>query len=419
MGSISAIELAQEILEDCLRDGTWPARTLDALIERALDEEDERLASAATRALFGIVIERLGDLFEPALCDVYARLFSHVIVRAMPGYHAEDLLLRYQRIRQVRRFPGGDVHRVFVLSRVTLGADVAVTSIALAAAKQRFPEAEICIVGPEKNAALFAADRRVVPLPLAYGRNGLLRDRLSAALELQALVDEPHSIVIDPDSRLTQLGLLPVCDDSRYFFFESRAFGGELPTPLPQLTSEWISEVLDVGNAKAYLAPVLRPKTADVTVSFGVGENANKRIDDEFEYQVLAALLRLDRPVLLDRGAGGEESCRVNALVKRLGSPQSLHLHDDSYASFASQILQSNLYVGYDSAGQHVADAGGVPLISIFAGHPCERMLSRWRPSGLASRVIAVEESERPAALSRTLEAIREAAEGASAATTD
>lgn len=418
MGSISATELAGEILEDCLRDGTWPVRTLDALIERALDEEDERLASAATRALFGIVIERLGDLFDPALCDVYAHLFSHVISRAIPGYHADELLLRYQRVRQVRRFPGGEVHRVFVLSRVTLGADVAVTSIVLAAAKRRFPHAEICLVGPEKNAELFAADERIVPIPVSYGRNGQLRTRLAAALELHALVDEPHSIVIDPDSRLTQLGLLPVCDDSRYFFFESRAFGGELLTPLPQLTAEWISEVLDVEDARPYLAPQPREKLGDIAVSFGVGENANKRIDDEFEAQVLAALLRLNRPVVLDRGAGGEESHRVNALVKSLAAPPLLRLHDSSYASFASHILQSSLYVGYDSAGQHVAAAGGVPLVSVFAGHACERMFSRWRPVGPQARVVLIEETERATALPRTLDAIQEAAEGRSAATT-
>ncbi len=418
MGSISAVELAGEVLEDCLRDGTWPVRTLDALIERALDEEDERLSFAATRALFGIVIERLGDLFEPDLCDVYAQLFSHVISRAIPGYHADELLLRYQRIRQVRRFPGGEVHRVFVLSRVTLGADVAVTSIVLAAAKQRFPHAEICLVGPEKNTELFSADDRIVPVPVAYGRSGLLRSRLNAALELHALVDEPHSIVIDPDSRLTQLGLLPVCDDSRYFFFESRAFGGELLTSLPTLTAEWISEVLDIKDARPYLAPHRRQKFADITVSFGVGENADKRIDDEFEYQVLAALLRLNRPVLLDHGAGGEESHRVNALVKRLDTPPLLHLHNDSYASFASHILQSNLYVGYDSAGQHVAAAGGVPLVSVFAGHACERMFSRWRPTGSNTRVIAVDETERSTALDRTLKAIEEAAEAPRAATT-
>jgi ADP-heptose:LPS heptosyltransferase len=383
-----------------------------------LDEDDERLASAATRALFGIVIERLADLFEPGLCDVYAQLFSHVISRAIPGLHAEELLLRYQRVRQVRRFPGGEVHRVFVLSRVTLGADVAVTSIVLAAAKQRFPEAEICLVGPEKNAELFAADQRIVPTPVSYGRNGLLRSRLNAALELHAIVDEPHSIVIDPDSRLTQLGLLPVGDDSRYFFFESRAFGGELTTPLPQLTAEWVSEVLDVNDVRPYLAPRRRERIADITVSFGVGENANKRIDDEFEYQVLAALLRLNRPVLLDRGAGGEESHRVNALIKRLGTPPLLLLHDNSYASFASHIVQSNLYIGYDSAGQHVAAAAGTPLLSVFAGYASERMFSRWRPTGPATRVIVVNEDARATALDRTLAAIAEAVAVPRAATT-
>jgi ADP-heptose:LPS heptosyltransferase len=364
------------------------------------------------------VIERLGDLFEPRLCDVYAQLFSHVISRVIPGYHAGELFLRYQRVRQARRFPGGEVHRAFVLSRVTLGADVAVTSIILEAVKRRFPDAEVCLVGPEKNAELFAADERIVPMPISYGRNGLLRSRLNAALELHAIVDETHSIVIDPDSRLTQLGLLPVGDDSRYFFFESRAFGGQLPTPLSILTAEWISEVLDIEDTRPYLAPQRREKVADITVSFGVGENANKRIDDEFEYQVLATLLRLKRPVLLDRGAGGEESHRVNALVKRLGSPPLLLLHDNSYASFASHILQSSLYLGYDSAGQHVAAAGGVPLVSIFAGHASDRMFSRWCPTGSATRVVVVEEDTRAMALERTLSAIAEAVAAPRAATT-
>ena len=173
MASTPANELAQEILDSCLSDGTWPARTLDALIERALDDDNEFLARAATRALFGIIIERLGDLFEPSLCDVYARLFSHVISRALPEYDAHDLVLRYGRVRQVRRFLGGQVRRVFVLSRVTLGADVAVTSMALAAAKQRFPEAEVLLVGPAKNAEMFAADPQVTALTVMYARSNL------------------------------------------------------------------------------------------------------------------------------------------------------------------------------------------------------------------------------------------------------
>jgi ADP-heptose:LPS heptosyltransferase len=401
-----------------LKDGAWPARVLDDLVERALDEDDPLTASAATRALFGIVIEQLGDLFEPALCDVYARLFSHVIARAMPEYDAQELFLRYRRVRQVRPFPGGEVRRVFVLSRVTLGADVAVTSVALAAAKQRFPDAEICLVGPEKNAALFAGDPHIVPIAVGYGRGSLLRDRLLAAAELHIAVDEPGSIVIDPDSRLTQLGLIPICDDAHYFFFESRAFGGALDGALPQLTAQWLREVFDIDLQRPYAAPMQQDRMADMTVSFGVGENADKRIDDEFEFEVLAKLLSYGRPVLLDRGAGGEEAERVNALAEKLGSPAHLYLHDGSYAAFASHILQGNLHVGYDSAGQHVAAAANVPLISVFSGYAGERMLARWRPHSPGARVIAVQQKD-ASVLTRTLAAISEAAAEQWAAQTD
>ncbi len=396
-------------MDACLRDGTWPTRALDDLIERALDEEDSFLADAATRALFGIVIERLADLFEPSLCDVYARLFSHVIARALPEYDRDELVLRYNRIRQVRRFPGGEVHRIFVLSRVTLGADVAVTSVVLNAVKQRFPDAEICLVAPEKNAEMFGADARIVPIAVMYGRSSLLRERLLAAAELQVAVDELGAIVIDPDSRLTQLGLIPVCDDARYFFFESRAFGGALDASLTDLTAEWLTEVFDVPPTRPYVAPPPQQKIAGITVSLGVGENANKRIEGDFEYEILSALLQRNGPVLLDRGAGGEESERVDTLFEHLGSPPNLQLYNGSYAGFASHITQSGLYVGYDSAGQHVAAAAEVPLVSIFNGYACERMLARWRPRTPTAHVIAANNLDPCTALNCALKAIAEA----------
>jgi hypothetical protein len=45
-------------------------------------------------------------------------------------------------------------------------------------------------------------------------------------------------------------------------------------------------------------------------------------------------------------------------------------------------IAASNLYFGYDSAGQIVAEATGVRLVTVFNGFPNERMLARWTPSG-------------------------------------
>jgi hypothetical protein len=408
LASTSASDLAREVLDACLRERTWPSRALDDLIERALDQQDLFVARAATRALFGTVIEALGDLFAPDLCDVYARLFARVIARALPEYNAHDLLLRYNRIRQVRHFPGGEVLKVFVLSRVTLGADVAVTSVVLDAAKKRFPDAEICLVGAEKNAELFSGDTRITPVILSYGRSGLLSERLQAGAELLVAVDEPSSIVIDPDSRLTQLGLIPVGDDARYFFFESRAFGGDTTLSLPRLTAAWLKEVFDVEEARPYVAPPDREKMADITVSWGVGENQQKRVHGDFEYEVLSYLLGRDRKILLDRGAGGEEARRVDDLVRRLGSPARLHVHDGSYASFASHIVQSSLYVGYDSAGQHVAAAAGVPLVSVFSGFANERMLSRWSPDTPGSHIVALRDNDQSSVLDRTVAAISE-----------
>jgi ADP-heptose:LPS heptosyltransferase len=113
------------------------------------------------------------------------------------------------------------------------------------------------------------------------------------------------------------------------------------------------------------------------TVSFGVGENPGKRLADPFEEDLLK---HLPRPVLIDRGAGGEEAQRVERAVARAGS--GIAMWDGSFAGFAAHIEKSKLYVGYDSAGGHVAAACGVPLISIFAGFASERMLQRWRPTG-------------------------------------
>ena len=57
-----------------------------------------------------------------------------------------------------------------------------------------------------------------------------------------------------------------------------------------------------------------------------------------------------------------------------------MRTHDGAFAPFAAQIARSKLFVGYDSAGGHVASACGVPLISIAKGFASERMAARWRP---------------------------------------
>ena len=351
-------------------------------------------------ALFGILVEGLADRFEPSLCDAYARLFSQAVAGVTDGLDPASLLERYNRVRRVR-FIEDEPRRVFVLSRVTLGADVAVTSVLLNAAKVRFPSAEIVFVGPRKNYELFAADPRIEHAEVAYARGGL-RQRLAACSELQRLFAAPGAVVIDPDSRLTQLGLLPVCAEERYRFFESRAYGAELSFALPELAAAWAAETVGVIAAKPYVAlGTPAGQSGAIAVSLGVGENPDKRLPDPFEEQLLRLLAATGAPIAIDKGAGGEEARRVELAVERSGA--RVTYWEGSFAGFASTIAASRLYVGYDSAGQHVAAAAGVPLISVFAGFPAPRMFERWRPVGERCRVIRVERPD----VAATLEQVR------------
>jgi len=355
-------------------------------------------------ALFGILVEGLADRFEPRLCDMYARLFSQAVAQAAENVDPASLVARYERVRRPRPI-SGEPNRVFVLSRVTLGADVAVTSVLLAAAKQRFPHAEIVFVGPRKNYELFATDPRLRHADIAYRRGGV-RQRLAVWGPLQALLAAPDAVVIDPDSRLTQLGLLPVCPEAGYHLFESRGYGRETERALPELAAAWAEETFGVPNAKPYVALERSVTGGGVAVSLGIGENPAKRIPDPFEERLLALLSAGGAALAIDTGAGGEEAERVERAVGRSGVKAALW--EGSFAGFAAIIAASRLYVGYDSAGQHVAAACGVPLISIFAGFPAPRMFHRWRPTGERATVIRV---DRPDPL-ETLERVRAVIDG-------
>ena len=143
------------------------------------------------------------------------------------------------------------------------------------------------------------------------------------------------------------------------------------------------------------------------SVSLGVGENDEKRIDGAFEEAVLRKLLSLKRRVVIDCGAGGAEEERVDELIQRLDRQPNLIPHRGTFSSFTRQIVTGSMYFGYDSAGQHAAAAARVPLVSVFCGYASERMFARWKPSGDGViRTVPVRPDNRGTVLERTLAAI-------------
>ncbi len=343
---------------------------------------------------FRTIVEALADSFDPAQAQAYETLMRAWIPPRAP----------------VQPVIPDRVETIFVLSRVTLGADSKITSIILDAMKRRFPEAEIILVGNRKSAELFSTDSRISHLTADYPRAGPVTTRIQFAHDLRRQIDGPNRVVIDPDSRMTQLGLIPVCAPEHYFHFPSRtAFSlptpasslstpvSSLPTPalslptpaflsrdihgavrsanLTELTQAWLLQTF-AQSGEAYIAAPRIPIEGDApraTVSLGVGENETKRVHGDFEAQLIRALGEKFRTIWIDRGVGGNESARVTAAAEGSGCIDRIRFWEGSFAGFASLISQSNFYTGYDSAGQHAAAATGTSLITIFAGAPSDR----------------------------------------------
>jgi hypothetical protein len=334
----------------------------------------ERLPAALVRSLgeeqpgefFRVIVESLADSFDPAQAAAYDELMRAWIP---PTPQIQPVIPDF-------------VETVYVLSRVTLGADIKITSIILDAMKRRFRDATLVLVANRKSIDLFAADSRIWHLEAEYPRTGPVSRRIEFAHELRGRLLGANRIVLDPDSRTTQLGLIPVCEPHNYFHFPSRTANSD--GNLSGLTQRWLDETFG-ESGQAYLAPERVSMDGDsprAAISLGVGENESKRIGGDFEAQSIRALGEKYRTLWIDRGVGGEEARRVTVAAEASGCSDRIRFWEGSFAGFASIISQCDLYAGYDSAGQHAAAAAGVPLISIFAGAPSERFRQRWSPTG-------------------------------------
>ena len=435
------------LMQSC--DGGSPSamrELVEGLCELALDPDPER-SDLGQQLMFNAIVEYLADSFEPEKARLYDRLFALVIDhyrRHRTGRRLDfllsrfgvsspdDLLARKERLTIGRPFPIDErsrIQRVFVPSRVTLGADVAVTSVVLQKIERVFPQAECVVFGPAAVGELLEGAATTVRfVECSYHRRGGLIARLDSWIQLveavQAEMDSREvgaCLLLDPDSRLTQLGLLPlVPDEVPSFFFESRAYRRPGAETLGELTALWLNDILGPDDG-AVLYPRVVPATSVAsaartvtqhvrasgaghvtTMTLGVGGNARKSIAGRFEGDLLRALISEGGAVILDKGID-EEVARVEAIVAALaaervrvveleanplrlpdGASGQLLLHRGGLRSLVALVAASDLYVGYDSAFQHIAAALGVPVIDVFVNPPNDLFSKRWRPYSTA-----------------------------------
>ena len=405
--------------------------------------EDPNLNQIAARTLFGVIVERLCDDFEELQTETYNRLICQVAgyLRALPGgarldaqlhaFHLQNEEQLYQRIESIRLSPdmplpdGLRPKKILIPSRVTIGADVAVTSVICQRLACAYPGAELVVLGNAKLRQIMAPTSGLRIRELHYARHGGLVERFSVWLDLVANVQEELEglgdgdyLVFDPDSRLTQLGVLPLVPDRWYRFFNSRGKPGyPVKGSISTLANVWLDAVLGQGEfsypqvwvAQEHLeasARFIRAQSGGgvrrvITLNFGVGGNMRKRVEGEFEAELVLRLLQEPgTTVLLDMGFGNEETARSQHVLERgvaagyttqslrfadlhLANPQARLLGIEcDVGEIAALIARSDEFIGYDSACQHIGAALGVRTCTVFAGTSNARFIRRWHASG-------------------------------------
>jgi len=359
-------QIAHSFMDSYLKDCHYEGDYIDLLCEMTTISRDPKLNSIAARALFRIIIESLCDEFEELQTETYNRVMTQVINfcrklsagkeldRSLNDFRIhsrKDLLERIQTIRMEDRFltRHRDIKKILLLSRVTIGADVAVTSIIIQRLAELYPKAEMVLIGGGKLNEIYGGNPRIRLQKAEYERNGGLLERLSNwQLVLNIIQQElttcplDNTILIDPDSRLSQLGVLPIIPPDQYYFFDSRSdvsFSGNMS--MAQLTNAWLDKVTGVDNFSypgVWLLPGPMQKAAGlydrlrnngtrrvIAINFGVGGNPRKKVGRLLEQELLMSLLREPNTVIvLDKGLGDKEFQYSNSLldaVKQNGYP--------------------------------------------------------------------------------------------------
>jgi len=443
-----------------LRDSRYESDVIDLLCEMTTSADKPGVNIIASRALFGIIIESLCDEFEDLQTDTYNRVMSQVIdfcrnlpsgaeldhrLKAFEIYSQNDLLERINRIRTdgltLKR--QRHVKKILLLSRVTIGADVAITSIIVQRMSLFFPQAEIVLIGDSKLEEIYGGNASLKIRNVPYDREGGLLERLSSwQLVLKTVQEEltscplKNTILIDPDSRLSQLGVLPIIHQDHYCFFDSRSHKSyDSNMSMAELTNAWIDRVTgetDLHCPRVWLHPSNVQKATIfcdklkrngarhiIAINFGVGGNPRKKVGRHFEQNLLLSLLQEPQTVIvLDKGFGKEEltyaDSLINAVKEQGFSVQSAPFSPDFKAELnwgvvglqtrigeiASIIAKCDEFIGYDSACQHIAAALETPCLTIFAGSNNRRFIRRWSAFGKnSSNIVHVDTLTNPTSI--------------------
>jgi ADP-heptose:LPS heptosyltransferase len=266
---------------------------------------------------------------------------------------------------------------------------------------------------------------------------------------LEAVSQENADLVVAPDSRLDQLGLLPVCAAECYLLWENLQPEGAPVESLATLLDKWLAQTFNLPPEPAIVPKVAFSPTAQAVQlhlrsAFGVkpivavkldhGGNPAKALPRAAEVHILTTLRERGWRILLDRGFGSDELANSDSLLQEAGwtaydiddstknlgfsieSLQSGQLADQNLIRFhgsiggwAAALACCGHAISYDSVGHHLAGALGIPVTVAFTGFSDPGFPIAWQPRGHAPITviqIPTDEKQTPAAWNALLAAL-------------
>ena len=405
-------------------------------IAEQCNSENEKERDEAIRVLFADLVEPWNDSFSMRGRNAYAAVFGRICWTACSEHNElskqlsafnikdeEQLRERHARVRANSNAKVPDTcERIVVLSRVTIGADILLTSVLVKRLRQRYPDAEIIITGNKKLYGLFGSMPNVTIESLDYARRGTLTTRLCSWINLCDQIKElSPDLVIAPDSRLDQLGLLPICPESQYLLWENLQLQ-ESTQSLSTLLDQWCCEQLEIDDDQPMypslafsddiqsIADHLSGLISDrpfIAVKLDYGGNTDKALSRDWEIEILRCMIDRGWRILIDRGFGDEELKNSDAVMRGVGlsavdvsetdpehgillkelSNEDIGNSDiirfyGSIAAWAACAQQCQLAFSYDSVGHHLAAALEIPLVVAFTGYKDDAFPKAWQPRG-------------------------------------
>lgn len=447
----------QNFIQVYKEDEVEARKLIEAVIECWRDSED---TSDLDRDFMMYFVEPLKDSFGKDEGEFYAGVFAELIVAAAGKSNKikewlaqikidsrapeEDLVERHIALLKQKSPLSNEqtkkIRKVIILSRATIGADSLVSSLLVRRVIREFRNADVIFVDaagignqllsvPGLISVSQFIDQMEEVVSLRWNRNGFsILEGLEYSVDLYNYIkiitqgfQQYEYILLDPDSRLSQTGMMPLIHPGSHYFIDTSVTDSEKKEnnikSLGEICSSYLNHILG-GYSDNYPRLEIRKNCFDdvrgifkslaltgktvVTVHFGA-EPESKFLSLDFEKSLILKLLELRVIPVLVRSPKESEEEKIRYHVKEIkaegrkvteltliggeykvdgAQAADIYTFKGDIGIFAALVKRSNLYIGYDSLGQHIAAASGTPTITVFAGHINQAFLKRWTPFG-------------------------------------